>query len=60
MPGAKKVSGYNVTGHCGKYMWIRIAILEKLMVKIVEDLKANARYFTTNIKSWIMFSYHLQ
>ena len=44
MPGAKKVSGYNVTGHCGKYVWIRIAILEKLMVRIVEDLKANARY----------------
>ncbi|XP_031553392.1 small G protein signaling modulator 1-like isoform X2 [Actinia tenebrosa] len=41
----KKISGYNVTGHCGKYMWIRIALLEKLLVKIIQDLKTNASQF---------------
>ncbi|KAK3737452.1 hypothetical protein QZH41_008338 [Actinostola sp. cb2023] len=43
--GTNKICGYNVTGHCGKYVWIRIAILEKLLVKIVEDLKAHASQF---------------
>ena len=39
----KKVNGYNITGHCGKFLWIRIALLEKLLGKIVEDLQNNAR-----------------
>ena len=40
----KKINGYNISGHCGKFLWIRIALLEKLLRKIVEDLQANARY----------------
>lgn len=39
----KKLNGYNITGHCGKFLWIRIALLEKLLRKIVEDLQTNAR-----------------
>lgn len=39
----KKLNGYNITGHCGKFLWIRIALLEKLLRKIVEDLQNNAR-----------------
>ena len=39
----KKVNGYNITGHCGKFLWIRIALLEKLLRKVVEDLQTNAR-----------------
>ncbi|KAL9981050.1 hypothetical protein ACROYT_G009707 [Oculina patagonica] len=41
----KKVNGYNITGHCGKFLWIRIALLEKLLSKIVEDLQNNASQF---------------
>ena len=40
----KKLNGYNISGHCGKFLWIRIALLEKLLRKIVEDLQANAKY----------------
>ena len=39
----KKLNGYNISGHCGKFLWIRIALLEKLLRKIVEDLQTNAR-----------------
>ena len=39
----KKINGYNISGHCGKFLWIRIALLEKLLGKIVEDLQNNAR-----------------
>ena len=39
----KKINGYNISGHCGKFLWIRIALLEKLLSKIVEDLHTNAR-----------------
>ena len=42
--GNKKINGYNISGHCGKFLWIRIALLEKLLGKIVEDLQHNARY----------------
>ncbi|KAM7433857.1 Small G protein signaling modulator 2 [Porites harrisoni] len=41
----KKINGYNISGHCGKFLWIRIALLEKLLRKIVEDLQANASQF---------------
>ena len=40
---SKKINGYNISGHCGKFLWIRIALLEKLLGKIVEDLQNNAR-----------------
>lgn len=41
----KKINGYNISGHCGKFLWIRIALLEKLLSKIVEDLHTNASQF---------------
>lgn len=41
----KKINGYNISGHCGKFLWIRIALLEKLLGKIVEDLQNNASQF---------------
>ncbi|XP_032242258.2 small G protein signaling modulator 2 isoform X2 [Nematostella vectensis] len=41
----KKINGYSVTGHCGKYLWIRIALLEKLLTRIVVDLKSYASMF---------------
>jgi len=44
----KKLNGYNITGHCGKFLWIRIALLEKLLRKIVEDLQTNARLAEVN------------
>lgn len=44
----KKLNGYNITGHCGKFLWIRIALLEKLLRKIVEDLQTNARLVEFN------------
>lgn len=41
----RKINGYNISGHCGKFLWIRIALLEKLLSKIVEDLHTNASQF---------------
>ena len=43
----RKINGYNISGHCGKFLWIRIALLEKLLSKIVEDLHTNARCVST-------------
>lgn len=33
----KKFNGYNIIGYCGKFLWIRMVLLEKLFRKIVED-----------------------
>lgn len=53
----KKINGYNISGHCGKFLWIRIALLEKLLSKIVEDLHTNARCLYNPVLSWCEMIY---
>ena len=53
----KKINGYNISGHCGKFLWIRIALLEKLLSKIVEDLHTNARCLYNPLLSWCEMIY---
>ena len=30
-----KINGYNVSGHHGKHLWIRLALLERVLGKII-------------------------
>lgn len=43
----RKINGYNISGYCGKFLWIRIVLLEKFLSKIVEDFYINARCVLT-------------
>ena len=32
---ALKINGFNVTGHYGRHLWIRLALLERTLAKII-------------------------
>ncbi|XP_066919052.1 small G protein signaling modulator 2-like isoform X1 [Clytia hemisphaerica] len=44
-PEKKRLNGYTTTGFSKKYLWIRIALLEKVLTNIVKTLIANWREF---------------
>lgn len=47
-PERKQLNGYTVTGFCTKYLWIRLALLEKVIIPIISALIDNAKEFYEN------------
>ena len=43
-PERRRLNGYSVTAFCTKYLWIRLALLEKVLTTIINSLVENWRY----------------